>query len=71
MDAAFAAPVPQLHRAAGYQVIQPGPVFEPGRSWNTMDQTSEKKRRSIRIGLILAVLAVVWYVIAMFLVVKS
>ena len=36
-----------------------------------MDQTSEKKRRNVRIGLILGALVAVWYVIAMFLVVKS
>ena len=36
-----------------------------------MDQTSEKKRSNIRTGLILGVFVAVWYVIAMFLVVKS
>jgi hypothetical protein len=34
-------------------------------------ETSEKKRSNLRTGLILSVFVAVWYVIAMFLVVRS
>jgi hypothetical protein len=36
-----------------------------------MDQTSEKKRSNVRTGLLLGLFVAAWYVIAMFLVVKS
>jgi hypothetical protein len=50
--------------------MQSGPAYCRANLGNTME-TREKKRNNLRTGLILGVFVAVWYVIAMFLVVRS